>query len=323
MRRLRPRGNTGRRRDADAAPEQDAAARWHSAAILNAAAGQQTVRTRLTKDVRPPRPAGDDVRGQCVMEFEGKLFVVDDDPIVRESVQRILRSVGLTVQAYGSAVDFLAEFDIEQAGCLLLDIRMPGMDGLELQQELAARGATIPIIFITGYGEVTTAVRALRKGALEFLEKPFGDQALLDAVRRGIEVDRVNREKRAREADLAERVSRLTPREREVVELVVAGKPNKAIARELGVRDKTVEFHRANFMKKLEVDCLADLLRLVLGARDPYESLGSRPRNGQGQGQGHVRGHGHGNGGNGGNGGASRTLLGGSGPYPSIRTRWR
>ncbi len=198
---------------------------------------------------------------------EPTVFVVDDEPAVRESLQWLVRSVGLAVETYASAHEFLDRFDANRTGCLVLDIRMPDMSGIELQEELLARKAVIPVIFITGFGEVTTAVRALKMGALDFLEKPFSDQVLLDRIRRAVEKDKRTREYRAAAANAAARLASLTRREREVIDLVVAGKSNRAIAAGLNISEKTVEFHRANVMNKLGVDSLAELLRVILQTR--------------------------------------------------------
>jgi FixJ family two-component response regulator len=195
------------------------------------------------------------------------VFVVDDDQKFRESLHWIVESVGLHVESYADAQTFLVDRDADRPGCLLLDVRMPGMDGLALQAELMRRSDSVPIIFVTGYGEVSTAVRALKNGAFDFLEKPFSEQVLLECIRRAIEIDRQGRERRAETVEQVERMARLTPREIEVVDLVAAGMPSKMIADELGVSMKTIEFHRGNLMRKLEVSCLADVLSIVLAVR--------------------------------------------------------
>jgi two-component system response regulator FixJ len=192
------------------------------------------------------------------------VFVVDDDPAMRDSLRWLLQSVGLPVQTYAAAEDFLEHYDATWPGCLVLDVRMPGMSGLKLQDVLAARHIQLPVIVVTGYAEVPTAVRALKTGAIDFIEKPFSDELLLDRIRQAIEADRQTREAEARRAAALERFTSLTPREREVMELVTAGKANKVIAAELNLSPKTVEVHRANVMKKMEVDSVADLVRASL-----------------------------------------------------------
>lgn len=192
------------------------------------------------------------------------VFVVDDHKAVRTSLQWLISSVGVEVQTYASAQEFLDRYDPGWPGCLVADVRMPGMSGPELQEQLVARGATIPIIFITGYGDVATAVRTLKMGAEDFILKPFSNQLLLDRVQRAIVTDAESRRRRAEARDLEQLVGRLTPRERQVADLVVAGQPSKAIAAGLGVSEKTVEFHRANIMTKLGAHSLAALLRILL-----------------------------------------------------------
>ncbi|MBI4514773.1 MAG: response regulator transcription factor [Deltaproteobacteria bacterium] len=198
------------------------------------------------------------------MYLEPTVFVVDDDAAMRESLRWLLQSVGLLVETYSTAEGFLDSCDPERPGCLVLDVRMPGMSGLGLQEELARRCIALPAIIITGYAEVPTAVRALKSGAFDFIEKPFSDQLLLERVRQAIEVDRAARRVRAARTEAANRLARLSAREREILEFVVAGQPNKVIALTLGVSAKTVEAHRARIMRRLHVDTLADLVRLVM-----------------------------------------------------------
>jgi two-component system, LuxR family, response regulator FixJ len=200
------------------------------------------------------------------METEPIVFVVDDDPAMRQSMRWLIESVNLAVETYATAQDFLAAYDPSRPGCLVLDVRMPGMSGLDLQEELNRRQIYVPIIIITGYAEVPTAVRALKGGALDFIEKPFSDQLLLDRIQQAIASDRQTRERNATRAALAARVAQLTPREREVMQLVVAGSSNREIAAELGLSVKTVEVHRARVMEKMKVDSLAELVRLGLSA---------------------------------------------------------
>jgi len=203
---------------------------------------------------------------------EPTVFVVDDDRAMRESLSWLLDSVGLRVRSYATAADFLAEHDPAQPGCLVLDVRMPGMSGLDLQAELARRGVELPTIVITGHAEVSMAVRAVKAGAIDFIEKPFSDQLLLDRVRQALEIDLEAREVRRRREDARRRLATLTTREREVLNLVVAGKANKEIASALGVSPKTVEVHRAHVMSKMCVDSLAELIRITLLAGEIREN---------------------------------------------------
>ena len=193
---------------------------------------------------------------------EPTVFVVDDDETVRESVRTLVGSVGLPAEAYGTAADFLAGCSGERSGCVVCDVRLPGMSGLELQQELVTRKQVLPVILITGFGDVSTAVRAMRAGAVDFIEKPFSRQLLLDRVHEAIDRDRRARLLGAQRRSVAMRVGRLTPREREVMALVVAGKANKVIAMDLGLCEKTIEVHRAHVMRKMEAESLAELVRL-------------------------------------------------------------
>jgi two-component system response regulator FixJ len=200
------------------------------------------------------------------MAGEPTVFVVDDDPAMQRSLRWLIESVGLRVTTYGTAEQFLAEYDRRRPGCLVLDVRMPGMSGLDLQDELARRDVSIPTIVLTGHAEVAMAVRAVKAGAVDFLEKPFSHQQLLDRIRQAVELDRQAREASSRRAGVLERVRHLTTREREVMELVVAGKANKEIAAELGLSPKTVEVHRAHVMEKMNVESLAELIRVALVA---------------------------------------------------------
>ncbi len=195
---------------------------------------------------------------------ESTIFIVDDDLEVRQAVALLMESVGLPVETFGSADEFLQSFDPERPGCLVLDVRMPGMSGLELQARLAAEEIHPPIVIITGHGDVPMAVRAVRAGAVDFIEKPFNDQALLDSVHKALELD-AHRRGQARElAEIRRRLESLTPRERQVMELVVAGLRNKMIAAELSVSQSTVEAHRARVMEKMGARTLSDLMRMVL-----------------------------------------------------------
>jgi two-component system response regulator TtrR len=197
-----------------------------------------------------------------------KVFVVDDDEAMRDSLRWLLESRGFAVVEFDSAEAFLAACTPDCAGCLLLDVRMPGMSGLELHEKMASAGFELPVIFITGHGDVPMAVRALKRGAADFLEKPFDDAELADLVAAALERDARARAGRAERRSLAERIAALTPREREVMELVVAGKLNKIIADDLDISIKTVEVHRARIMEKLGVRSVAELVQLHLAANN-------------------------------------------------------
>lgn len=190
------------------------------------------------------------------------VFVVDDDPAIRIAMQALMESVHLQHEIFGSADEFLEQFSDNRAGCLILDIRMPGLGGLELQELLVQRHSTLPIIFITGHGDVPMAVEAMQKGAVDFIQKPFRDQDLLDRIHHALKADRERRVEQRQHSEVAERVARLTNREHEVFNLVVTGKANKVIAYELGVSQRTVEIHRARVMEKMEARSLADLVKL-------------------------------------------------------------
>ena len=199
------------------------------------------------------------------------VFVVDDDPAMRAIVRNAAASVRLAVECYGKGADFLAAYDPDRPGCLVLDVRMPGMSGLELQTRLAARHAQIPIIIVTGYADVSMAVQALRAGAMDFIEKPFSSQALVERIQEAVERDRRLRRATVRFADFTIRVHRLTQRERQVLALIVEGRANKQIADRLALSRKTVETHRANLICKTGVESLAELIRfgLQLGSAAP------------------------------------------------------
>lgn len=175
-----------------------------------------------------------------------------------------MRSVGLEYEIFHSGDDFLSSYTNGRAGCLVLDIRMPGLGGLELQEKLLEMGSTLPIIFITGHGDVPMAVEAMQKGAVDFIQKPFRDQELLDRIGEALKTDRERRSEREKKAEVLDRVGKLTNREREVLDLVVTGKPNKVIAYELGVSQRTVEIHRARVMEKMQARSLADLVKMHL-----------------------------------------------------------
>ncbi len=197
-----------------------------------------------------------------------KVFIVDDDEAVRNSLRLLVKSVGLSAVTANSAQEFLATYDAADPGCLILDVRMPGMSGIELQQQLNLRGAVIPVIFITGHGDIPMAVEAMQQGAFDFLQKPFRDQDLIDRVQRALEKDRANRGELLERAGIRKRRDSLTPREREVLELVASGKPNKVMAADLGLSQRTVEIHRARVMEKMGASSLAQLVRMVLDLQE-------------------------------------------------------
>ncbi|MHA7778042.1 response regulator transcription factor [Roseibium sp. M-1] len=189
------------------------------------------------------------------------VFIVEDDSSMRTSIESLLRSVGHSVRTFASTQGFIGCKELDAAGCLILDIRLPGQSGLELQQELARSGIQLPIVFITGHGDVPMSVEAMKAGAIEFLTKPFRDQDLLDAVHRGLEIDQFRRKEAQALAALQHRFSALTPREREVMALVTAGRLNKQIADELDLSEITVKVHRAQVMRKMDAKGLPDLVR--------------------------------------------------------------
>jgi FixJ family two-component response regulator len=191
------------------------------------------------------------------------VFIVDDDPSTREDLQCLIQSVGLGVQTFGSAEEFLSGTRPDAPACLVLDVRLPGMSGLDLQHELAKAGVQLPIIFITGYGDIPMSVQAMKAGAVEFLTKPFRHQNLLDAIRRAIGRNRRARQDRLEMLDLRRRLDSLTPREREVMGFVVAGLPSKQIAAKLGTSEITIKVHRAQLMRKMRAESLPDLVRMA------------------------------------------------------------
>ncbi len=198
------------------------------------------------------------------MNRNTSVYVVDDDDAVRSSLRLLLKSVGIPAVSFGSARDFIAAYDPNVPGCLVLDVRMPGMSGLELQEELNRRGAIIPVIFITGHGDIPMAVEAMQHGAFDFLQKPFRDQDLIDRVQRALATDAKNRSALNEGHQIAERYESLTPREREVLALVTQGKANKVMAGDLGVSQRTVEIHRARVMEKMGANSLAQLVRMMM-----------------------------------------------------------
>ena len=209
------------------------------------------------------------------------VLVVDDDASVREALSDLFQSVGLTVEVYASAQEFLKNERPEGPGCLVLDVRLPGKSGLDFQQELSAANINLPIVFLTGHGDIPMSVRAMKAGAVEFLTKPFREQDLLDAVQTAIERDRVNREDQKLVTMLRQRFASLTPREQSILALVVAGRRNKQIAFEIGTSEVTVKVHRTNLMRKLQASSLADLIMMAtkLGIPEGSTAILSRTDN--------------------------------------------
>jgi RNA polymerase sigma factor (sigma-70 family) len=200
------------------------------------------------------------------MNTTSVVFVVDDDHAIRSSLKWLIESVGLAVETYATADEFMNNYYPGRAGCLLLDVRMPGMSGLELQEHFAKNDVNIPIIIITGHGDVPMAVRAMKSGAIDFIEKPFNDELLLESIRNALALDLKQREVQSQRARIATRLDHLTPREHEVMEMVTEGRSNKEIAINMGVSSKTVEAHRARVMEKMQAGSLAELVRMVMAA---------------------------------------------------------
>lgn len=203
------------------------------------------------------------VKGGFVKDKQ-TVFVVDDDAAVRDSLSWLIKSVGLNVETFGSAQEFLNACTPNRAGCLVLDVRMPGMSGLDLQEKLAGQRIFLPVIIITGHGDVPMAVRTVKSGAFDFIEKPFNDQVLLDRIQQALEKDAEQRIHQAEHDEISRRINKLTPREKEVMDMVVGGNPNKIIASELGISCRTVEIHRGRVMEKMQANSLSDLMRIGL-----------------------------------------------------------
>jgi two-component system response regulator FixJ len=197
------------------------------------------------------------------MKEQATVFVIDDDPSVCRALRLLMESVGLNIETYSSAQAFLDAYNPAKWGCIVLDVRMPGVGGLDLQDILHQRGIRVPVIFITGHGDVPTSVRAFKGGAEDFIQKPFDDQTLLDAIQRGIRKDRESRNEDAKRAEILSRVESLTRREREVFGLVVTGMPNREIASRMGISEKTVKTHRARVMEKMQAASLPELVLLA------------------------------------------------------------
>jgi len=196
------------------------------------------------------------------------VYVVDDDDGMRNALSALLSTVGFTTSVFSRAADFLAQFKPDDPGCLVLDIRMPEMSGLELQQQLNRRGSMLPVIFITGHGDVPMAVQAMKEGAFEFIQKPFRDQDLLDRINHALQQDAENRKGVAKRAEITRRLESLTPRERQVLDMVVDGGANKVIAIDLGLSERTVEIHRAKVMEKMGARSVAHLVKMHLMLTD-------------------------------------------------------
>jgi FixJ family two-component response regulator len=195
--------------------------------------------------------------------LQATVYVVDDDPSVRAGLARLLKSVGLPAKTFASALEFLEQAVAGEPGCVIVDLRLPAMSGLELQEQLHARNLDLPVIFLTAFGTVPASVRALKRGALDFLEKPVDDQVLLDAVSQALEWDRENRLKQAEVKAIQDRLTSLTPREFEVLTLIITGMLNKQVAYELGTTEKTIKVHRARILEKMNCESLAQLVRLA------------------------------------------------------------
>ncbi|MEQ8632385.1 MAG: response regulator transcription factor [Gammaproteobacteria bacterium] len=194
---------------------------------------------------------------------EPTVHVVDDDEAVRDALEMLIRSIGLPVKSFNSAISFLDQYDNEARGCLLLDIRMPSMSGLELQDELIARNSSLSIIFITGHGDIPMAVRAIKKGAIDFISKPFRDQDLIECIQRALLINEESRDRINLQHQINENLAQLTQREKEIMDLMIEGLANKVIALELDISQRTVEVHRASVMTKMQAGSLAHLVKMI------------------------------------------------------------
>lgn len=199
---------------------------------------------------------------------EPRVYVVEDDEAVRDSLQLLLKTEGYKVTAYPDANSFLETWNPTLSGCIVLDIRMPGMSGMDLQKELVSRGSELPIIFVTGHGDVPLAVEAMQLGAVDFVQKPYRDQELLDKIRKAMELDSQRQEIRLEKQEIQRRIDSLTPREREIMEMMIDGNANKVIAIDLNISQRTVEIHRSRVMQKMGTHSLAQLVRMVMLVRD-------------------------------------------------------
>jgi FixJ family two-component response regulator len=210
---------------------------------------------------------------EAVKQIDSIVFVIDDDPSIRNAITGLIRSVGMHVEAFASAQEFMTSNRPDAPACLVLDVRMPGVSGLDLQREMMVADIRIPIIFITGHGDIPMSVRAMKAGAMEFLTKPFRDQDLLDAISQAIERDRAHRSQYSEMAELRRRFKKLTPREKEVMELVVSGLLNKQIAARLNISEITVKLHRHQVMEKMEAESLAELVKISEKLNAPHTSV--------------------------------------------------
>jgi RNA polymerase sigma factor (sigma-70 family) len=204
-----------------------------------------------------------------MLEMHPTVFIVDDDASVRDALKRLIRSVGLRVELFSSAADFLQWPRADAPSCLVLDVRLPGISGLDFQRQLAGANVLLPVIFITAHGDIPMSVRAMRAGAIDFLTKPFRDQDLLDSIHIALERDRTRLDREAQIAVLRRRLDSLTPREREVVTMVVSGMPNKMIAAQIGAAENTVKVHRSRAMEKMQANSLAELVKMIERLRPP------------------------------------------------------
>lgn len=207
-------------------------------------------------------------QGIIMAEVTPTVYIVDDDEAVRESLGLLLDSVDQNFASFSSAVEFLDAYNNDMAGCIVLDIRMPGMNGLELQRKLNDLHSILPIIFVTGHGDVPMAVEAMQHGAVDFIQKPYREQDLLDKINQAVAVDGTQREALREKQDIITRIETLTPREREVMDMMVDGNANKVIAIDLGISQRTVEIHRSRVMEKMHTNSLAHLVRMVIAAQE-------------------------------------------------------